>query len=83
MKYATPIRRNEHGIYVVKEGSKAYPGNVAGYDHVYRMDAAGLKEGDKVHAHHIVQSPIVRIRTPDGLVLHWHYDYNGKPVTTR
>lgn len=65
------VWEDDKGIYVRAGGYIARPGGEPGYDHCYRMDSADLKKKDKVKAHHLAGSPLVKIRLDDGTVLHW------------
>jgi hypothetical protein len=67
----TLIREDAKGLYVKAGGYVARPGNVGGYDHVYRMDTAGLKKGDHVKARHMAGTPLTRLKLSDGIVLFW------------
>jgi len=68
------IRSDAHGLFVVAGGYCARPGAVGGYSHAYNMSAGGLKARDMVRAHHVAGSPLIKIKTHDGTVLHWHID---------
>jgi hypothetical protein len=60
-KFASPVREDEHGIYVVTNGEKYRPGGIPGYDHAYDMSDMGLKKGDRVWARHRAQSPLALV----------------------
>ena len=40
----SPVREDALGIYVICNGGRARPGEVAGYSHVFKMDKGGLKK---------------------------------------
>lgn len=69
------VKEDAEGIFVIAGGYKARPGNVAGYDHAYRMDDAGLKAGDRVKAAHRGGTPTTKVTLESGQVLIWHHDY--------
>ena len=71
------VRTDEDGVYLVVNGSRARPGNVAGYSHSHRMDGGGLKVGDKVKAAQRSQSSIVKVTLDSGNVIFWHFDVPG------
>ncbi|MCS4088473.1 hypothetical protein [Rhizobium sp. BK176] len=68
------VRVDDVGLYVVVNGHKARPGNVAGYSHSHRMDDGGLSAGDKVKAAQRSQSAIVKVTLESGSVVFWHCD---------
>lgn len=74
MSSKTLVRKDGKGLFVKAGGYIARPGNVRGYDHAYRMDDAGLKEGDRVKARHRAQTPLTVITLDDGTKLHWHHE---------
>lgn len=69
------VKEDEEGIFVIAGGYKARPGNVGGYDHAYRMDDAGLKNGDRVKASHRSGTSTTKVTLESGQVLIWHHDY--------
>lgn len=66
------VWKDDIGLYVKAGGYMARPGDVNGYSHAYNMGDGGLAEGDKVKACHLGGSPLVKITTDAGIVLHWH-----------
>jgi hypothetical protein len=79
-KFASPVREDEHGIYVVTNGEKYRPGGIPGYDHAYDMSDMGLKKGDRVWARHKAQTSLALVTAPEQGVLAqrtviWGSDY--------
>lgn len=75
MAKTSPVRADERGLYVINNGQRHRPGGVAGYDHVYRMDAHTLSKGDRVHVRNVNQSPLCRVTCADGVELRWATAY--------
>jgi hypothetical protein len=79
------IWKDDRGLYIKDRfgGTNHYrPGGVNGYDHAYRMDDGGLKEGDKPKTHHVSGAPLVKIRHGD-ITLYWatedcHTQHNNR-----
>ena len=71
MKTTSVVRGDEHGVFVWANGSKYRPGEVSGYAHVYRMDDAGLKVGDKVKVRNVPCTQLCKVTTVDGVELRW------------
>lgn len=72
------VRQDGQSIYVVAGGYTAQPGEVNGYAHAYDMSDGDLKAGDRVKARHLAGTPITRITTASGRVLHWHHRNSGR-----
>lgn len=77
----SPVRQDEKGLFVITNGSKYRPGKVAGYCHVYRMDASELKKDDRVVVRNICGTPLAKVVCYEGpednrqsVTLHWHSD---------
>jgi hypothetical protein len=68
------VRRDQRGLFVIAGGYVARPGAVRGYEHALRMDAAGLREGDKVRARHMASSPLTKVVLGDGQTVYWHHE---------
>lgn len=68
------VRVDEKGIFVITNGGKYRPGRVRGYCHAYEMGNGGLMVGDRVIARHMSQSPLARVKLPDGRELVWHVE---------
>jgi hypothetical protein len=74
MSSKSVVHKDAKGLFVKAGGYVARPGGVRGYDHAYRMDDGGLKEGDRVKARHKAQTPLTVITLDDGTKLHWHHE---------
>lgn len=74
MSRTTPVRKDDKGLYVIAGGYVARPGEVAGYAHAYDMSDGGLREGDRVKARHVSQTPLTEITPEDGKKLRWYHD---------
>lgn len=67
----TKVRQDTKGLYVKKDGAKARPGNVVGYDHAFDMSDGGLVVGDFVKTSHPA-GPITYLTLEDGHRLAWY-----------
>ena len=65
------VREDEQGLYVINNGAKRRPGDVAGYAHFRDMSDGGLKKGDKVKLYHVSQTPMCKLVKDDGTELYW------------
>ena len=70
-KRTSPVRSDDHGLFIITNGSRYRPGAVAGYDHAYRMDDGGLKVGDRVLVRNVPQTPLCKIVHGE-TTLHWY-----------
>lgn len=68
------VRVDEKGLLIYLNGAKHRPGDISGYAHAHKMDAGGVKLGDKVKASHRSGTPTIRVQTPEGERI-WANDY--------
>lgn len=76
MKFTKPIRRDSHGRYIITDGG-VYRPELSRNSYPSRFDlprwkSASFADGEKVHAHHVSQSPHARLKGEDGRIAMWH-----------